>query len=75
VSYNNEQEQEVDETILLVNVKEVPANDNSPANNRSFRATILANAVAEYNNSILEVKDNFINRNSDLNHQDLSDAF
>jgi hypothetical protein len=36
---------------------------------------ILANAVAKYDNGISEIEDNFINRNNDLDHQDLSDVF
>jgi hypothetical protein len=36
---------------------------------------ILANAVAKYDNGISEMEDNFINRNNDIDHQDLSGAF
>jgi hypothetical protein len=36
---------------------------------------ILANAVAEYDNGISEIEDNFINRNNNIDHQDLSGAF
>jgi hypothetical protein len=36
---------------------------------------ILANAVAEYDNGISEIEDNFINRSSNIDHQDLSSAF
>jgi hypothetical protein len=36
---------------------------------------ILANTVAEYDNGISEIEDNCINRNNDIDHQDLSCAF
>jgi hypothetical protein len=36
---------------------------------------ILANAVAKYDNGISEIEDNFINRNNNIEHQDLSGAF
>jgi hypothetical protein len=36
---------------------------------------ILANTLAEYDNGISEIEDNFINRNNNIDHQDLSGAF
>jgi hypothetical protein len=69
LSYTSEEEEEVEEATLLVNIEE------SPTNEAGFRAMILANAVAEYENGILEIEDNFINRNNNIDHQDLSGAF
>jgi hypothetical protein len=69
LSYTSEEEKEVEEATLLVNVEE------SPTNEAGFRAMILANAVAEYDNGISVIEDNFINRNNDVDHQDLSGAF
>jgi hypothetical protein len=69
LSDTNEEEKEVDGATLLVNVEE------SPTSEAGFRAMILVNAVAEYDNDISEIEDNFINQNNDLDHQDLSGAF
>jgi hypothetical protein len=49
LSYTSEEEKEVDEATLLVNVEE------SPTSEAGFKAMILANAVAEYDNSISEI--------------------
>jgi hypothetical protein len=68
VSYASEEQKEADAT-LLVNINE------SPTNEAGFRAMILANAVAKYENGISEIEDNFINRNDNTDHQDLSGAF
>jgi hypothetical protein len=68
LSYTNGEKEEANEAILLVNVKESPTED-------TFKAMILANAVAKYDNDISEIEDNFINRNNDLDHQDLSGVF
>jgi hypothetical protein len=68
VSYASEEQKEADAT-LLVNINE------SPANEAGFRAMILANAIAEYDNGISEIEDNFINQNNNIDHQDLSGAF
>jgi hypothetical protein len=67
--YASEEQKEVNGATLLVNI------DKSPTNKAGFRAMILANAVAKYDNGILEIEDNFINRNNNINHQDLSGAF
>jgi hypothetical protein len=69
LSYASEEEKEVDGATLLVNI------DESLTNEAGFRAMILANAVAEYNNGISEIENNFINRNNNIDHQDLSGAF
>jgi hypothetical protein len=68
LSYASEEQKEADAT-LLVNINE------SPTNEAGFRAMILANAVAGYDNGILEIEDNFINQNNNIDHQDLSGAF
>jgi hypothetical protein len=68
VSYASEEQKEAGAT-LLVNINE------SPANEAGFRAMILANAVAEYDNGISEIEDNFINRNNKIDHQVLSGTF
>jgi hypothetical protein len=68
VSYASEEQKEADAT-LLVNINESPANEDG------FRAMILANAVAKYDNGISEIEDNFINRNNNIDHQDLSGDF
>jgi hypothetical protein len=49
--------------------------DESPTTEAGFRAMILANAVAEYDNGISEIEDIFIDQNNNIDHQDLSGAF
>jgi len=68
MSYISEKQEEAGAT-LLVNINE------SPDNESGFRAMILANAVTEYDIGISEIEDNFINRSSNIDHQDLSSAF
>jgi hypothetical protein len=74
VSTNHEEE--ADEATLLANVEEDGPTGPSSAsisNNENFRATILANAVAEYDDDLQEVEDGFVNRTN--NQQDVNDAF
>ena len=63
--------EEADEATLPDNLEEAPGTEDY----EDFKATILANAVAEYDSQLLEVENNFINRiNMNIN-QNLSDAF
>ena len=63
--------EEAYEATLPDNLEEAPGTEDS----EDFKATILANAVAEYDSELLEVENNFINRTNMNINQDLSDAF
>ena len=71
-----------DEADVLANIKEedVTSSPPPPATDTEakkasddFQATILANAVAEYDNDLQDIEDGFINRID--NQQDVEDAF
>jgi hypothetical protein len=69
-------EEKADEATLLANVEEEGPTGPSSAplsNDDDFKATILANAVAEYDDDLQEVEDGFVNRIN--NQQDVNDAF
>jgi hypothetical protein len=69
-------EGKADEATLQANVEEDGPTGPSPApisNDEDFRATILANTVAEYDDDLQEVEDGFVNPIN--NQQDVNDAF
>jgi hypothetical protein len=59
---SNNSIEEVKEATLLVNVEEDTQSSDHDMNADSFKATVLANAVAEYDSDIQDVEDNFIIR-------------
>jgi hypothetical protein len=69
-------EEKADEATLLANIEEDGPTGPSSAplsNDDDFKATILANAVAKYDDDLQEVEDGFVNRIN--NQQDVNNAF
>jgi hypothetical protein len=68
--------EEADEAKILANVEEGPSPCPSPSagdNANDLMATVLANAVAEYDEELQEIEDGFIDRID--KQQDVDDAF